>query len=317
MSIDKEPGPTVSSRMPVEHLARKSSMNKPLTAFIASLLFLLGLAACGGGGGGEEPAHPPSISNLRYSPATALQAPNGTVTISGTFDFTDAGGDIASIRLVSSGGVDLTMPTSALSGSKSGTGIGTFIVSADRIGRYTFELWATDSRGSSSNRLAGTFEVLPDDTANTWTQLGVSLPAILNAIAWNGRQYVAVGMSGTVMASPDLNNWTVQNAGVDHTLRSVATSGSRFVAVGDNGRGEAIVVSSTDSATWSVQYRAGGLGPANMLNKVIWTGTQFVAVGEEFRQSVAPPWFTTALILTSPDGLTWTQRAQGRIEIGD
>jgi hypothetical protein len=46
---------------------------------------------------------------------------------------------------------------------------------------------------------------------------------------------------------------------------------------------------------------------------VIWTGTQFVAVGQQrigFSASIY------ALILTSPDGLTWSQRAAQAIPIG-
>jgi hypothetical protein len=282
---------------------------------VAALMTVL--AACGGGGGGgEPPPHPPTISNLKYSPATALQAPNGTATINGTFDFADAGGGITSLRIVSSGGADLTVPTPSLAGIKSGTGTGTFIVSVDRIGRYTFELWTIDSRGSGSNRLSGTFEVLPDDTATTWTRLGVSPPAILYGVAWDGQQYVAVGAQGTVMTSPDLDRWTVRPSGVDHTLRSVAAAPSRLVAVGDN-RSEAIVLSSIDGTTWSVHYRAGGLSPMRMLSKVIWTGTEFVAVGQEVFVSVSPTWVPYALILTSPDGQTWTQRAGGRIDLGD
>ena len=289
-------------------------MNNRVGTLMALLALLLTLAACGGGG--DEPPHPPTISNLKYSPATALRAPGGTVPISGTFDFADAGGDITSLRITSSGGVDLTVATPALSAIKSGTGTGTFTVSVDTIGRYTFELWAVDSRGSASNRLSGTFEVLPDDTATAWTRLDVLPPAVLNGVAWDGRQYVAVGARGTVMTSPDLSRWTVQASGVDHTLRSVAASPSRFVAVGDNGS-EAVVLGSTDGTTWSVHYRTGGLSPMRMLSKVIWTGSQFVAVGQEVFLSVAPPWIPYALVFTSPDGVTWTQRAGRKIALGD
>lgn len=291
-------------------------MTERIATLVVTLILAACLVACGGGGGGEAPSHPPSISNLKYSPATALQAPGGTMTISGTFDFADAGGDIASLRIVSSGGVDLSVATPTLSGIRSGTGAGSFEVSVEQIGRYGFELWAVDSRGSSSNRLTGTFEVLPDDTAMSWTRLDVAPPALLYGVAWDGRQYVAVGAQGTVMTSPDLGRWTVHSSGVEHTLRSVATSGTHFVAVGDS-RGEAIVLGSADGVTWSVRYRAGGIAPPMMLSKVIWTGTQFVAVGQEVFLSVAPPWIPRALILTSPDGLTWTQRARGKVELGD
>jgi len=273
------------------------------------------MAACSGGG--NELLQLPVISNLKYSPATGLQAPGGTATITGTFDFTDAGGDIALLRLVGSGGVDLSVATPALSGIRSGTGTGSFVVSVEQIGKYAFELWAVDSRGSASNRLSGTFEVLPDDTATSWIRLDVAPPSLLYGIAWNGRQYVAVGARGTVMTSTDLAGWAVQSAGVDATLRSVAASPSRLVAVGD-AAGKAIVLGSADGAAWSVQFRSSEMFVvSSMLSKVIWTGTQFVAVGEERFVSVEPTWVPWGLILTSPDGITWTQRARRTIELGD
>ena len=136
---------------------------KTINSIIRGCLLLVAaaaLASCGGGGGGESD-HPPSIFNLTYAPAITLQVPGGTISINGTVDFTDLGGDVASLRMVSSAGADLTVPISNLSGMTAGTVQGTFVVSADKVGKYTFEIWMTDSRGSISNRLAGAFEVLP------------------------------------------------------------------------------------------------------------------------------------------------------------
>ena len=251
------------------------------------------------------PDHPPTIANLRYSPSSVSQVPNGTTAITGTIEFADAGGDVASLRLVSSGGGDVTVALPGLSGIKNGNATAVFVVPISQVGKFTFELWAVDSQGKASNRLPGTFEVLPPDT---WTKLSVSPPNTLFGIGHNGSQYVAVGRAGTIMTSPDLQSWTIRNSGITHTLRSVAFSASRIVAVGDDesGLGEAVVISSTDGATWSVHYRAG----PSLLSKVIWTGTQFVAVGQERAAANATPYM---LVLTSPDGVTWTQRAKKAI----
>lgn len=220
--------------------------------------------------------------------------------------------------MVSSGGVDLTLPATGLAGIKSGTGTGMFVVSVDQIGAYTFETWMIDAKGSPSNRLSGTFEVLPDDTATSWIRLAASPRNVLLGVDWNGSVYVAVGTGGTVMTSPDLNRWTTQATGVAHSLRSVASSPSRLVAVGDSTIGEPIVLGSTNGVTWSVQYRGGACqaescATPSMLSKVIWTGTQFIAVGQE---RVYPGATVYALILTSPDGLTWTRRASQSIVLG-
>lgn len=284
-------------------------------------VFMLGaIASCGGGGGGDGgvPIHPPSISNLVYAPSTALQAPNGMISITGTIDFADAGGDISALHMVSSGGADLTVETPSLSEMTVGTVVGEFIVSVNAIGKYTFDVWMTDAQGNVSNRLSGTLEVLPDDSGTKLTRLDVSPQNILLGIARDSMQYIAVGMGGTVITSPDLNSWARRTSGVAHSLRSVASSGSRFVAVGDSAIGEPIVISSTDGMTWSVQYRGGTCGAdscatPSMLSKVIWTGSQFIAVGQEI---IYPGPTVYALILTSPDGLNWTQHAVQAIVLG-
>lgn len=85
----------------------------------------------------------------------------------------------------------------------------------------------------------------------------------------------------------------VISAGADLTVatptperNSVASSASLFVAVGDKNAGEAVILSFADGVTWSVQYRAGSCAGSPcvtpwLLSKVIWTGSQFVTVGQE------------------------------------
>ena len=267
----------------------------------------------------EPTVHPPSITSLRYSPASALQSAGGAAAISAEVDFSDAGGDVASFRVVSSAGTDLTIPTSNLSGVKTGTATASFALPIDTAGAITFEVWVTDGRGSDSNRLSGTFQVLPQDTTGAWEKLGVSPPNRLYGIAWNGSRYVVVGANGTVMSSTNLTDWSVHATGVNHTLRSVASSATRFVAVGENAVGQAIVLASADGTTWSVEHTLGACqatscGTPSQLSKVIWTGTQFVAVGQELVGTGTLRVYV--LVLTSPDGLTWTQRADKAMDLG-
>lgn len=253
--------------------------------------------------------HAPSISNLRVSPSSASQAWNATASVTATVDFADTGADIAWVRIVSNAGIDQSIAVAAFSGSKSGTGSVTFAMPVDQAGNYPFSLFVTDAQGTASNELTGSFEVLAATTA-PWVKLGVSPPNTLLGVASSGRQYVAVGAAGTVMTSADSANWQVQNSGVAHTLRSVASSGSRFVAVGNSADGEAVVIGSADGVTWSVLYRSAPAGSS--LAKVIWAGTQFIAIGQEHIGGKL-----YGLVLTSPDGLAWTQRASQSIELGD
>ena len=77
---------------------------------------------------------------------------------------------------------------------------------------------------------------------------------------------------------------------------SVATSGTGFVAVGKNGL---VFTSGTDAATWTPQNS----GITATLQKVIWTGTQYVASG------------SNGTLVTSPDGSVWVSRDSGCAQI--
>lgn len=300
-------------------------LGRSLTFVVAFTL----ITACGGGGsGGGDPA--PTISNLSYAPTTALQLPGERTIISGTVDFADSAGNVVEMHLRTSTGDLLTVPISPPVGTE-GKLTGSFSVSLDQIGQTSFEVWLQDGAGQVSNRLGGTFDVQINDTVPRWRQapgqaeLGRLLVTnSLHGLAWNGNTYVMVG-SGVIVTSADLRTWRLQNVG--GTLHSVAWSGSEFVAVGrESVRGgeRDVLMRSSDGSTWTVshlvdhcpeppvgvivppcEYLAG-------LSKVIWAGSQFVAVGREKVPGVG----TFALILTSPDGTAWTQRASQQIAVG-
>jgi hypothetical protein len=267
---------------------------------------------------GPTPAHAPSIAGLKYSPSAVAQAAGGTVVVNAAVVFSDSDADVTAMRITSTAGTDLTVPMPSLSGIQNGTGATTFTLPVDKVGKISFAVSVVDRQGTRSNPLAGVVDVVASVLPDTWVRLPATPPATLFGLTWDGRRYVAVGGGGTVMTAADLNGWSVQTSGVGHTLRSVAASPARFVAVGDDASGEAVVISSTDGSAWSVQYRAGGCqggscATPSQLSKVIWTGTQFVAVGQERIVSAGKLY---GLVLTSPDGTTWTQRAAKAIELG-
>ena len=268
---------------------------------------------------GPAPVHTPLIYGLSYSPSTATQAASGSVVVNAGVVFADAGGDVSAMRITSSAGTDLTVPLPGLSGIQNGTSATTFTLPVDKVGKISFAVWLVDDRGSASNPLSGVVDVVASVPPDTWVKLPATPPATLYGVTWDGQRYVAVGGGGTVMTAADLNGWSVQTSGVGQTLRSVAGSPTRLVAVGDNSGGEAVVISSTDGSTWSVAYRAGACQDGScttpsQLSKVIWTGTQFIAVGQERIVSAGKLY---GLVLTSPDGTTWTQRAPKAIELGE
>lgn len=114
--------------------------------------------------------------------------------------------------------------------------------------------------------------------------------------------------------------WTKRNS-TEIDFTGVAWSGSQFVAVGC-----CSVLTSPDGLKWrrAVQEARYGEPVAKgsmpyqwQLESVVWAGSQFVAVGRVVGQATPPQW-DRALIATSPDGRTWTERnmpdsAKGRL----
>jgi 6-phosphogluconolactonase (cycloisomerase 2 family) len=146
--------------------------------WLASVAFVAVMAAaCGGSSEPTQPiTHQPQISELSYSPTSAVQAAGGKSTIKGSFKFSDAGGDVVSLHMTTSSGQDLNMPLPQLQGVMGGLVTGEIVVSLDVAGTYSFEMSVTDSSGLTSNQLRGTFVVAPQ------SQLP-NPPAALAAIA--------------------------------------------------------------------------------------------------------------------------------------
>jgi len=256
----------------------------------------LAIAGCGGGSGGSADSTP-SISNLQFSPNSALQYDgNGTLTVTGTFDFTDPGKDLMTVYLTSSGGATVTASPAAAAGQSSGTIQGQVQIDTIALRHFTFQLYVTDSAGKKSNTLTGTFDVNPNDTGSHWTQQSFaasSSPGLaMSRVRWSGSTFLAVG--GAVFTSPGGVTWTARPAGSSAVFNDAAWTGSQFVMVGNNGA----VLTSPDGAIWTPQTIPAANNP--VLHGVASSGTQIVAVGT---QSVSGN--TLGMILTSPDGVSW------------
>lgn len=120
----------------------------------------------------------------------------------------------------------------------------------------------------------------------------------LRGVGIVGGQSLGVGVSGTIVASANLGqDWSIADPGITNTyeLRAVAHGNGKFVAVGTQGR----LLNSSDASNWSRQVYAAGTAS---FNDVTFGNGAFVAVGQLG---------STNLILSSPDGVNWTQRAPG------
>lgn len=131
------------------------------------------------------------------------------------------------------------------------------------------------------------------DAGKTW-QIRLSAQLIqLNAVSKMGDAYVVVGESGVVESSTgtlaDALQKQIPSVTAQH-LTSVATNGTGgAVTVGAGGK----IFSAAAFDTWNTSITS---PVAADLAKVIWTGTQYVAVG------------SAGSLITSPNGTDWTLR---------
>lgn len=159
-------------------------------------------------------------------------------------------------------------------------------------GHETGELFSTGTGGCV---------VLTSPNGVTWTRQTTPTVPPLQAVAWSGTKYVAVGRAGTsfpkaaILTSTNAVSWQVQSSGIPDgdDLLAIAWSGSQFLATGSNRD----VLRSTDGVAWTVGTGVpASPGADGRLTGVCWTGSQFLVTGPYGR------------MLASSDGKTWTSR---------
>lgn len=138
----------------------------------------------------------------------------------------------------------------------------------------------------------GTILTSPDGI--TWTKCNSGTTNDLAGIGFGDNQFVAVGGTGGILTSSNGVTWTNAISSTENDLQRVVWGNNRFVAVGNAGA----IVTSLDGVTWSVSNS----GTTNSLSDIAYGNNQFVAV--------ARAW-DGADVLTSPDGLIWTNRPSG------
>ena len=145
----------------------------------------------------------------------------------------------------------------------------------------------------------------------TWQR--VSLPATAgetyNDVIWDGSRFIAVGDG--VISSADGSAWTVVSAPdvSAHFWSAIAVNAGIYVVVGTDGTQ---VLRSTDAVTWNL-VSTGVLVDPNAtitLQGVGSNGSLFVVSGFEASTTTGVVTPTQGdVVLTSPDGQTWTQRS--------
>jgi len=198
--------------------------------------------------------------------------------------------------------------------------------------------------GSQYVIVGGNGAILTSPDGRSWSVQHSGTSNSLTGIAWSGSRFVAVGSNATILTSTDGFSWTtVQDfpAG-DELLSAVTWSGSQFMTVSES----MVTYTSPDGLRWTGHVVGGGfynnvtwldsrfvlvghttvlisfdgdswVGQTSELTRqsydlyaVAWSGAQFVAVGGN-NFNLATNTDTKALILTSPDGYTWTAQVPG------
>lgn len=170
-------------------------------------------------------------------------------------------------------------------------------------------------RGMASNGslyvAAASNGIWTSTTLKSWTraQLPANAGRLYSDVVWDGTQFVAVGWG--ILTSPDGMNWTVRVAsnitspnepGNGDFWTAITLANGIYIAVGTDG---SHVLRSADGHSWTSETT--GLNPTGatdfyQMNGVASDGTTFVADAEYFGSSSFKD-----VIVTSPDGITWTQ----------
>ncbi len=145
--------------------------------------------------------------------------------------------------------------------------------------------------------------IVTSTNGTTWS-LASSSPTTddLFDVTWTGTQFIAVGgmqnASTTILTSTDGDIWTTPTTlpSLSQPLNAVASASTNtLVAVGPVG--QIAMVSGDGGNIWSQVTIT--TAASWDLDDILWTGSQFVAVG------------VSGTVRTSPDGLTWTDHSTG------
>lgn len=144
----------------------------------------------------------------------------------------------------------------------------------------------------------------------TWTAQATGLPYNLYNLVWLpalglfiGNGYHATTGNGIIATSPDGITWTVRRDVVGGTgsVQWSASLGKAISLATDSAFTKSVILSSTNGTAWTETDHS----TVYYFTDLAWSAplSLFVALTQDFAT------FSVSTIVTSPDGITWTQRA--------
>lgn len=210
----------------------------------------------------------------------------------------DIANDLNFPRPITAGGTGATNAADALA-NLGGVGQSNFL-EALRIGDFWSTALTMDARFLKRNgtlyeeadypELADLLGNVPDGV--DWTSYPSGATQTLNAVAYGGGKYVAVGDGGVIYVSTDRKIWSPRSSGTSQNLNSVTYGAGIFVAVGESNTR----VVSNNGDSWSVGTIATNFTPKS----IVFGNSLFIASGFIGASDSG--------IYSSPDSTTWTQR---------
>jgi hypothetical protein len=121
----------------------------------------------------------------------------------------------------------------------------------------------------------------------------------LTDITYAKGMYFVLDRDGGIRTSKDAVNWTRKQV-ANAELYSIACNENIFVVGGFNGT----ILTSTNGSEWK-SVELGEIEKKYSITDIIWDGKQFIAIGAQNSYGI---------IMTSPDGITWTTRISETVE---
>lgn len=177
----------------------------------------------------------------------------------------------------------LPLTSGAISRSTNGT---SFTVSAALV--TTGELRDIGYGGSTFVACGNGGGIISSTDGTSWTVRTSGTTQPLNGVAHGDGTFLIVGNSGSALTSTDGTTWTPRTTGSNSTWVGVAYGSSLFVAIQNSA-----IRTTPDGVTWTARTVTGTL--SGNLSRISFANGVFVIVS------------STGEIVTSSDGITWTE----------